>query len=212
VSRLESVLVSLFLSVSVPLTAFVAFWWGAASVSRHEGTIAGWALGGLGVGVALAVTLIVSRRRWFYAVPYAVAIPLYLFWAAIALASFMGLPVGLLVLGALVGLYVGRRSLRSGVAPERLDATTRNACVFVTGVTALGALAMGALAVGDEHTMQMLLGTVGLADLAATPGRRTLIVAVAIPVIAAVQLLATRRMIRLAYGRRVAYPGPGVPA
>lgn len=201
---------SVFVAVSVPLTAFVAFWWGSAGLAVDERAIVASSLVGLGVGACGAFLLVKWRDRWVYALPYVIAAPLYLFWSAIALAFLMGFPIGLFALGALAGLYLGRRALRNGATPERLDAVTRNACVFVTGVTALGALAMGALAVCDEHTMPMLLATIGLADLAATAGRRTLIVALSVPLLTALQLVATQRMVRLAYGRRVSRPGRGV--
>jgi len=118
-SKTESPLVGVFLCLTVPFVFFVAGWWGSAGlylyhvVAIPEKGIAVYAFAGLALGIAVTVLFL---KRWvagFYAMPVVVAVPFYLFWFAVMTAFFMGVPIGNVALGALVGLYVGRRARRS---------------------------------------------------------------------------------------------------
>jgi len=114
-SKTESLLVGTFLCLTVPFLFFVAGWWGPAALAIYhviaipEKAIAVCAFAGLALGIAVTV---LKLRRWvggFYAMPRAITVPFYLFWFAVMSAFCMGVPLGNVALGALVGLYVGRR-------------------------------------------------------------------------------------------------------
>ena len=118
-SKTESLLVGVFLCLTVPFVFFVAGWWGSAGLYLYhviaipEKGIAVCAFAGLALGIAVTV---LKLRRWvagFYAAPHSITVPFYLFWFAVMTAFFMGVPLGNVALGALVGLYVGRRARRS---------------------------------------------------------------------------------------------------
>ena len=118
-SKTESLLVGVFLCLTVPFVFFVAGWWGSAGLYLYhviaipEKGIAVCAFAGLAVGIAVTVLFL---KRWvagFYAMPAVVTVPFYLFWFAVMTAFCMGVPLGNVALGALVGLYVGRRARRS---------------------------------------------------------------------------------------------------
>ena len=68
-----------------------------------------------GIALGFIITL-VNLRRWiagFYHFQKFITIPMFLFLSAIILCLFMGVPVGNLMLGALAGLYIGRKAFHT---------------------------------------------------------------------------------------------------
>ena len=226
-SKTESPLVGVFLCLTVPFVFFVAGWWGSAGlylyhvVAIPEKGIAACAFAGLALGIAVTVLFL---KRWvagFYAMPVVVAVPFYLFWFAVMTAFFMGVPLGNVALGALVGLYVGRRARLSshgeaaaieggsgspeggssscGGGADSFHRDARNAALFTAVVTAIAYVFLGILAVQDQHTLRTLLSFVGVGGLAATTAGRICVVALAVPALAAVEYYLTRVSARVGY-------------
>lgn len=233
-SKTESLLVGVFLCLTVPFVFFVAGWWGSAGfylyhvVAIPEKGIAVCAFAGLAVGIALTLLFL---KRWvarFYAMPAVVTVPFYLFWFAVMTAFFMGAPIGNVALGALVGLYVGRKArLSSHGEPAALEGgsrspedgsgsfegessscgggadsfvrAARHAALFTAAVTAGAYVFLGILAVQDQHTLRTLLSFVGIGDLAATAAGRIGVVALAVPALAAVEYYLTRASAHVGY-------------
>lgn len=131
----------------------------------------------------------------------------YLFWSVIALAFSMGLPIGNLALGSLAGLYIGRRAHHHGMAPSLFKRQAQWAGLFTAGVIGFISVAMGLLAVQERETMQILLGLIGLSQLAATASGRWVLVAMAVPVLIAMQYWLTRIM--ASWGFKVGRDGAG---
>jgi hypothetical protein len=193
-NRTESILIALFVSVACPYSTFVLAWWGSVFVNASEKVVSYSALTGLGLGLLL---LVVGWRRWirnFYNVRTALALLVYLFWSVIALASFMGVPIGNLVLGSLAGLYFGRRALHHGVAPPLFKRQVQWVGWLTAALVGFIAVVMGLLAVQERETMRVILGLVGLGQLAATTTGRIVLVVVAVPVLIAIQYWLTRVM------------------
>ena len=127
-SKTESLLVGVFLCLTVPFVFFVVGWWGSAGLYLYhviaipEKGIAVCAFAGLALGIALTLLFL---KRWvagFYAMPAVVTVAFYLFWFAVMTAFFMGVPIGNVALGALVGLYVGRKArLSSHCEPAAIE-------------------------------------------------------------------------------------------
>jgi hypothetical protein len=233
-SKTESLLVGAFLCLTVPFVFFVAGWWGSAGLYLYhviaipEKGIAVCAFAGLAVGIAVTVLFL---KRWvagFYAMPAAVTVPFYLFWFAVMTAFFMGVPIGNVALGALVGLYVGRRARLSshgeaaaiesgsgspesgsgsfegessscGGGGDSFHRDARRAALFTAAVTAGAYVFLGTLAVQDQHTLRTLLSFVGIGDLAATTGGRICVVALAVPALAVIEYYLTRLSARVGH-------------
>jgi hypothetical protein len=186
-SRTESILIALFVSIACPFSTFILGWWGSAFVSSSEKVIKFSALTGLGLGLLL---LVVCLRRWihsFYAVSSILTVSAYLCWSVIALASLMGLPVGNLVLGSLAGLYIGRKAHHQGIATSLFERQARWVGLFTATVVGFISVAMGMRAIQERATMQVILGFVGLSRLAATETGRVVLVAIAVPALIAIQ-------------------------
>lgn len=204
--RAERVLIATFLLVAGPFSFFIAGWWGSATlgmtglVPMSESGIAVSALAGLAIGLVVVLLRLKPWLAGFYNVPIFLAALVYLFWSAVATGLFMGLPVGVLVLGTLAGLYVGRRARHIDLGKVTvLEKGSRRAGLFTAAVVGFVSIAMGALAVGDAHTMQAILSLVGLDSLAESVAGRIALVAVAVSALIAAQYWLTRGTARLAF-------------
>jgi len=173
--KVESTLIAAFLGIACPFSLFVIGWWTSAALFiSHllpipEAGIAVSAFAGLTVGVVLDI---VALRRWvlrFYALDARFMVLTYLFWSVVALAFFMGLPVGVLALGTCAGVYVGRREHHAG-SDERVAAqSARRVGLFAAAVTGTESLMMGLLAAYERFTLAWLLSLVGLKRCAGDP-------------------------------------------
>ena len=77
---------------------------------------------------------------------------LYLCWSAVAVAVFMGVPLGNLIWGMLAGFYIGRRRYHEEVNREILIKSVRNAGIFTGLVTSVEALPIGLFAFGPDES------------------------------------------------------------
>jgi hypothetical protein len=226
-SKTESLLVGVFLFLTVPFVFFVAGWWGSAGLYLYhvaaipEKGIAVCAFAGLAVGIALTLLFLKPWVAGFYAMPAVVTVPFYLFWFAVMTAFCMGVPLGNVALGALVGLYVGRKARFSnhgeaaaleggsgslegessscGGGADSFHRDTRRAALLTAAVTAGAYVVLGILAVQDQHTLRTDLSFVGIGGLTATTAGRICVVALAVPALAAVEYYLTRASAHAGY-------------
>jgi hypothetical protein len=151
--KIESTIVGTFLAVVCPLSAFVLLWWSAAAIHilgilpLSERGVSASAIIGLGVGLILDILFLNRFVELFCRIPLHIAAIAYLFWSAIAVAFFMGLPIGNLILGTLAGVYVGRRELLAGSSSKVFQKASKHAGIFTGLVTSTEALLVGLLAV-----------------------------------------------------------------
>ena len=173
-SKVEATVIGLVIGLLCPAALFVLFWWMAAAVAIYnvlpvtDSCIAIAAFTGLAAGLALDVLYL---KRWtsrFYHAGAQCMVLVYLFWSAVAVAFFMGLPFGNLVLGTLAGLYVGRRQHHAGASTDVFASAARNASVFTALVTGVEALPIGLLALREGIVLETLRATAGLAPSAAS--------------------------------------------
>ena len=114
-SRAESTIVGLFTGIICPASLFVLSWWVVAALTIYgvfsipESGIAASAFTGLGLGILLDILGLKNWITRFYGLDVKLTVLAYLFWSAVAVAFFMGLPFGNIALGTLAGLYVGRK-------------------------------------------------------------------------------------------------------
>lgn len=174
--RTERVFITLFVILAWPLSFFVSGWWGTAALVRYawlpmgDRGVAIGAFVGLAIGVLIAAWEVRRPAVRVYARDIRLLVPLYFFWSAVALALFMGLPFGVVALGVLAGIYVGRRERHNRRDTTHAARAARQVGIFAAAVTGAEMSVMGLLALREGFTMRWLLGVVGLERFAANPG------------------------------------------
>jgi hypothetical protein len=166
--KTESIAVGLVVGILCPLLLFILCWWSIAALVIYqilpisESVITVAAFAGLVAGVTLDALYL---RKWiaqFYSADIRLMVLVYLLCSAIAVALFMGLPLGNIVLGALAGVYVGRRQHKAGGRREFFPRPARTVSVFTALVTGLEALPIGLLALSEGMVLELLEQIVGL--------------------------------------------------
>lgn len=204
-TRVEAIVVGLVLGSLCPLLLFVFGWWGAATLSRYllpipESVIAAMALAGLALGLLLDGLYL---RRWiprFYRVGARVMVPVYLCCSVMAVAFFMGLPLGNLVLGTLAGGYIGRREYHAARSRDSAARTIRKASLFTAGVTGAEALPIGLLALNEDWVVDWLQAVTHI-DAWTIPGLLGIGLIVSLcGVLMAVQFWCTKTMAWIVFG------------
>jgi hypothetical protein len=156
-------------------------------------------------GLALGVTLdVLYLRRWisrFYSADVRVMVLVYLCCSAIAVAFFMGLPVGNIVLGALAGVYIGRREYHAARSGESVSKTVRKASLFTAIVTGAEALPIGFLALNEDWVVEWLQAVTGMDPWAATSLLGIGLIVLLCIVLMAIQFWCTKTMAWIAFGR-----------
>ncbi len=183
-----------------PLSLFVLWWWVAAALSIYgvfsipDSGVAAAAFTGLGIGIVLDLLGLKNWITRFYSLDVKLTVLAYLFWSAMAVAFFMGLPFGNIALGTLAGLYVGRKQYHAGASGDLFTISVRNVSLFTALVTGAEALPIGILALGEPITVAGLQAIVGL-DQFVTTG----LMAVGCLVLMMVQFWCTRTAAALAF-------------
>jgi hypothetical protein len=165
-NKLEAILTGAVVAVMPPLLLFFAAWWSAFGVAilvqrvagdtLPEKAIAISALAGLAGGVLLDCFFL---RRWTRNVyrlrtPFLVAV--YLACALFVFAVCMGVPVFHPLLGAVAGVYVGRRLAHTAAQPEQVTRTMRQVSNFAAFVMFAICLLSGTIALVNPTTPREL--------------------------------------------------------
>ncbi|MFQ5886444.1 MAG: hypothetical protein ACE5II_04325 [Anaerolineae bacterium] len=172
-SRAESTVVGLLIGILCPLSLFVLLWWVTAALTIYhvfsipESAIATAAFTGLGLGILLDIFCLKNWITRFYSLDVKLTLLAYLFWSAMAVAFFMGLPFGNIALGTLAGLYVGRKQYHVGASEDLFARSARNVSIFTALVTGAEALPIGILALGEQSVVASLRA-IGLDQSATT--------------------------------------------
>jgi hypothetical protein len=205
-SKTEQIIVGLVAGFLCPFLTFVLFWWTSAALAMSrivrlsDRGIAAAALAGLVLGIILDALCL---KRWiacFYSTSVKIIVPVYLCCSVIALASFMGLPFGNLVLGALAGAYVGRRVYYADGGGDSLARIGRRVGVFTAVITGTEAFLIGLLALQETTAVRVLQRGLGM-DRAAIAGPRGvgLVIFVCVALMA-LQFWCTTAAARFAFG------------
>ena len=206
-TKTESVAVGFVVGILCPLPLFVLCWWVTAILTMYhvlripESGIAVAAFTGLALGVTLDVLYL---RRWisrFYSADLRVMVLVYLCCSVIAVAFFMGLPVGNVVLGTLAGVYIGRREYHAARSGESVSKTVRKASLFTAVVTGAEALPIGLLALNEDWVVEWLQRVTGMDSWAVTGLFGIGLIVVLCAVLMAVQFWCTKTMAWIAFGR-----------
>jgi hypothetical protein len=203
-SRAESTIVGLLIGIACPASLFVLWWWVAAALAIYhvfsipDSGIATAAFTGLGLGILLDIFCLKNWITRFYSLDVKLTVVAYLFWSAVAVAFFMGLPFGNIALGTVAGLYIGRRQYHAGASGDLFARSARNVGIFTALVTGAEALPIGILAL-DEQGVVASLRAVGLGPSATTGLRGVGLVGVMCLLLMVVQFWCTRTAGALAF-------------
>ena len=167
-SKLEATIIGLFIGIICPWLTFVACWWTAFLLHQYvfpmpESMIITAALTGLGIGCLLDMFFL---RRWvdkFYMANLWLMVAVYLALSVVAVASCMGIPIGIFFVGIVGGVYIGRRELHRQADGALAAITFRKVAFFAASVTTMAALPIGILALQSEQkTLTWIESIVGL--------------------------------------------------
>jgi len=204
ISRAESTIVGLFIGVMCPASLFVLWWWVAAALTIYhvfsipESGIATAAFTGLGLGIVLDLLCLKNWITRLYSLEVKLTVLAYLFWSAMAVAFFMGLPFGNIALGTLAGLYVGRKQHHAGASGDLFARSARNVSIFTAMVTGAEALPIGILALG-EPSIVAALRAIGLDQFVTTGLLGVGLVGAGCIVLVVVQFWCTRTAATIAF-------------
>ena len=211
-STAESTIVGLLIGIACPASLFVLWWWVAAALTIYhvfsipDSGIATAAFTGLGIGIVLDILGLKNWITRFYSLDVKLTVLAYLFWSAVAVAFFMGLPFGNIALGTVAGLYVGRKQYHTGASKSLFAIGARNVSIFTALVTGAEAFPIGILALDEQSVVASLRAIVGLDQLVTTGLIGVGLVGVGCLVLMAVQFWCTRAAAAFAFriGRNVA--------
>jgi len=130
-------------------------------------------------------------RRFYTANTYFM-IAVYLSLSVVALAFFMGLPIGNMVLGILAGIYVGRKECHAGGGGNTFSRAVRKVSLLAAFVTTAEALPIGVLALDEQSVVEFLRSFLALARSAIAWSSGVTLVAAMCVVLFAVQYWCTR--------------------
>jgi hypothetical protein len=167
-NKFENTIVGILLGGACAWLSFVACWWMAAMVHMYTGGISvkmvvAAALTGLLIGIILDVLFL---RRWirnFYAARLWLLAIVYGALCVVAVASFMGLPVGTFALGLLAGGYAGRRQIHN----PSIDIPghgLHKVAFFAALMTAGAALPIGLLALNEKSVAELFHRILGISS------------------------------------------------
>lgn len=205
-SKTESVTVGFAVGILCPLLLFVSCWWITAALTAYhvlripESGIAIAAFTGLALGITLDVLFL---RRWisrFYSADVRVMVLLYLCCSVIAVAFFMGLPVGNVVLGTLAGAYIGRREYHVARSGESVSKTVMKASLFTAILTGAEALPIGLLALNEDWVVEWLQRVTGKDSWAVSDLLGIGLIVMLCVVLMTVQFWCTKTMAWIAFG------------
>jgi len=203
---LESVLVHVVVGALCPMAGFFIGWWSAGALAIYkvlplsETAIAAAALTGFGVGVILDSLFL---RRWaatFYDWDHRLLALLYLCGSVVAVAVFMGFPLGNVAWGTLAGIYVGRRMRYRAATLQAFRHAARRASLLTATVTGLEALPIGLMALNEGIVVRVLQAALRWSpqQIAGLPGT-TLVIALCL-VLVALQMCLTSTAASIAFG------------
>ena len=113
--QIEVNIIKLIIWLILPFAFFILFWWISASfyiyniLNISETYVVISAFLGLVFGVAITLFTYNYLQKNFYSFPYKYLAIIYFFLSAISFAFMMGIPILVILLGILSGIYTGRR-------------------------------------------------------------------------------------------------------
>ncbi len=167
-SKIESYIIGLGLGALIPIFGFVFFWWLSAALNNFkilsvpESSIKIFALTGFAIGIVIDILFLKRLVPEFYKLNIAWLIFIYLFCSAMAVAFFMGFPIGNLLLGMVAGGYMGRKYYHIKQSIENFSSASKSVSLFTAFITAFEALPIGLLTLREEYLMAAINQILGI--------------------------------------------------
>jgi hypothetical protein len=198
VGRIESAVVGAFIAIIVPACMFFAAWWLSVALVP-ERAVPACALGGLGLGAVLDAFFLARWTARAYEIRVYMPMLLYIFVSVITYALCMGVPVFILVPGAVAGVYAGRRFVHARANGERAAMGIRRAGLFTAVVIACASAVSAFLVLHDTFAGADLAHMFRLKSAITRP-MIAVFVAIGGPALVACQYWLTTKAARIAYG------------
>ncbi len=146
-SKLESFFIWAIIGPVLPLFLFLAGWWSSLLFVKEE-VVFVYGLIGLGLGCIIDIILRrqIKRAYWW---KQGVLVLIYLFYSIGFFGFFMGVPIFNLAVGALAGVFMGRRFSHCGVTRVQLQEASTSFAFFTAAKMVLVSMAAAYFATKD---------------------------------------------------------------
>jgi len=169
-NKTESRIITFVIGAAVPVLVFIFFWFFTAAVNVFNIAAVSVKLvivvsfTGLGIGILLDILYLKKWTVNFYNANLKLMMFIYLYCSFVAIAFFMGVPVGNLILGILAGLYIGRKCRYTEESICNFSNSSRKVSIFTAVVIGAVSLPIGLLALtcGERYIAEDLLKIIGL--------------------------------------------------
>jgi len=155
-NRKELLIIGIGLGFTIPMIIFVIFWWSISVMNSYniiqvpESFIVIFSIIGLFIGILADILYLRKLIPLFYRIKMPLLIATYMLCSVMAIAFFMGLPIGNLILGIIAGIYIGRRYHHNNQNRDEFTPVLKAVAIFTASVTTLGALSIGFLALQEK--------------------------------------------------------------
>lgn len=155
-NRKELLIIGIGLGFTIPMIIFVIFWWSISVMNTYniiqvtESFIVIFSIIGLFIGILADILYLRKLIPLFYRIKMSLLIATYMLCSVMAIAFFMGLPIGNLILGIIAGIYIGRRYHHNNQSRDEFTPVLKAVTIFTASVTTLGALSIGFLALQEK--------------------------------------------------------------
>lgn len=201
----EYYIIATCLALLIPPVVFVLFWWSIASLAVFdilaipEYIITMVAVSGLAIGIFLDIIYLKKWTTKFYEMNKVLSILLYLCCSFIAVAFFMGFPIGNIVLGFSAGIYIGRKYHYLNRDLAHFSSASKNVSIFSAFVTSIEALPIGLLVLQEESIIDFINHMLGFVLLNANKIVDVIIILILCSILFWVQYFVTRLGTKLSF-------------
>lgn len=145
--RLESVFIGAIIGPVLPILFFLAGWW-TSLIFIEERIVFIFGLIGLVTGCIIDIIIFrqIMKAYWW---KQSILAMIYLFYSFCFFGFFMGVPVFNLTVGAIAGIFMGRRFYHAGMDKESLKKASSSFALFSASVMALVSIASAYFATKD---------------------------------------------------------------
>jgi len=146
-NKLESIFIGAVFAPVLPIFLFLAGWW-ISLIFVTDWIILVFALIGLGIGCIIDIFIFKHFMKTYWW-KQGILVLIYLFYSVIFFGFFMGVPIFNLAVGAIAGIFMGRRLYYRGVTKEQLQKASASFARFSALIMVLVSIASAYLATKD---------------------------------------------------------------
>jgi hypothetical protein len=145
--KLESIFIVIIIGPVLPILLFLAGWW-TSLIFVTERIVFIFSLIGLGIGFIIDIIIFkqIMKAYWW---KQSILAMIYLFCSVCFLGFFMGVPIFNLAVGAIGGVFMGRKFYHEGIDKEHLKKASAYFALFSASVMALVSIASAYFATKD---------------------------------------------------------------